>query len=178
MDGPKHKVSWRGHNCTGKFEATRQIPGLQSSTKHIIHSSTTTIVRILLSLVCSFVNSRYTEISKCRTLSVTGRVRVICLRGASKVCTSIFHSCPAVREIVTFVEHGHVKIATFLIPYHVGDIVDIKANASQQKGMPHKFYHGSVLVTFRILRPLMCSTDGPELCIMSPPTPLVLSLTR
>jgi ribosomal protein L21E len=45
-------------------------------------------------------------------------------------------------------EHGHVKISTFLIPYRVGDIVDIKANAAQQKGMPHKFYHGSVLVTF------------------------------
>jgi len=49
---------------------------------------------------------------------------------------------------LTFIEHGHVKISSFLIPYRIGDIVDIKANAAQQKGMPHKFYHGSVLVTF------------------------------
>jgi large subunit ribosomal protein L21e len=33
-------------------------------------------------------------------------------------------------------------MSTFLINYHVGDIVDIKANAAQQKGMPHKYYHG------------------------------------
>src|SRR6266404_7759899 len=43
-------------------------------------------------------------------------------------------------------EHGQIKLSTFLIPYRVGDIVDIKANAAQQKGMPHKFYHGSVFV--------------------------------
>jgi large subunit ribosomal protein L21e len=49
---------------------------------------------------------------------------------------------------MTFIEHGPVKLSTFLIPYRIGDIVDIKANAAQQKGMPHKFYHGSVLVTF------------------------------
>jgi large subunit ribosomal protein L21e len=52
------------------------------------------------------------------------------------------------KESLTGIEHGPVKLSTFLIPYRVGDIVDIKANAAQQKGMPHKFYHGSVLVTF------------------------------
>jgi ribosomal protein L21E len=41
-------------------------------------------------------------------------------------------------------EHGPIKLSTFLINYHVGDIVDIKANAAQQKGMPHKYYHGFV----------------------------------
>jgi large subunit ribosomal protein L21e len=35
-------------------------------------------------------------------------------------------------------EHGAVHLSTFLTHYRVGDIVDIKANASQQKGMPHK----------------------------------------
>ena len=35
-----------------------------------------------------------------------------------------------------------IKLSTYLIPYRVGDIVDIRANAAQQKGMPHKFYHG------------------------------------
>ena len=53
-----------------------------------------------------------------------------------------------IEKNLTFTEHGHVKISTFLIPYRIGDIVDIKANAAQQKGMPHKFYHGSVFVIF------------------------------
>ena len=35
-------------------------------------------------------------------------------------------------------------MSTYLINYRVGDIVDIKANAAQQKGMPHKYYHGFV----------------------------------
>jgi hypothetical protein len=35
-------------------------------------------------------------------------------------------------------EHGAPHLATYLVHYRVGDIVDIKANASEQKGMPHK----------------------------------------
>jgi len=46
-----------------------------------------------------------------------------------------------------YTEHGPVKMSTFLVNYHVGDIVDIKANAAQQKGMPHKYYHGYVFVS-------------------------------
>jgi len=49
-----------------------------------------------------------------------------------------------------FKEHGPVKISTFLIPYRVGDIVDIKANAAQQKGMPHKFYHGRTGIVYNV----------------------------
>ena len=41
-------------------------------------------------------------------------------------------------------EHGPIKLSTYFVPYKVGDIVDIKANAAQQKGMPHKYYHGYV----------------------------------
>jgi large subunit ribosomal protein L21e len=37
-----------------------------------------------------------------------------------------------------------------LLTYRVGDIVDIKANASQQKGMPHKFYHGRTGVVYNV----------------------------
>ena len=33
-------------------------------------------------------------------------------------------------------------LTTFLRNYKVGDMVDIVAQSSQQKGMPHKFYHG------------------------------------
>jgi len=49
-----------------------------------------------------------------------------------------------------FKEHGPVKLSTFLIPYRVGDYVDIKANAAQQKGMPHKFYHGRTGIIYNV----------------------------
>ena len=34
--------------------------------------------------------------------------------------------------------------------YKVGDIVDIVANSAQQRGMPHKFYHGRTGVVFNV----------------------------
>lgn len=43
-----------------------------------------------------------------------------------------------------FKTKGMIPLSTFLRVYKVGDIVDIKANAAQQKGMPHKYYHGYV----------------------------------
>ncbi|KAG6852796.1 60S ribosomal protein L21A [Blastosporella zonata] len=49
-----------------------------------------------------------------------------------------------------FKESGPTKLSTFLINYHVGDIVDIKANASQQKGMPHKYYHGRTGIVYNV----------------------------
>jgi Ribosomal protein L21e len=45
---------------------------------------------------------------------------------------------------ILFADHGPVKMSTYLINYRVGDIVDIKANSAQQRGMPHKYYHGYV----------------------------------
>lgn len=42
-------------------------------------------------------------------------------------------------------ENGPIKLSTYLISYNVGDIVDIKANAAMQRGMPHKYYHGCVV---------------------------------
>ncbi|KAF8995596.1 hypothetical protein BDZ89DRAFT_1096873 [Hymenopellis radicata] len=51
-----------------------------------------------------------------------------------------------------FKEHGAIKLSTYLINYHVGDIVDIKANAAQQKGMPHKYYHGAVgVIVYKVV---------------------------
>ena len=41
-----------------------------------------------------------------------------------------------------FKQHGSIPLSTYLRTFRVGDIVDIKANAAQQKGMPHKYYHG------------------------------------
>ncbi len=37
---------------------------------------------------------------------------------------------------------GNPKLTTFLRTFHVGDTVDVVANPAQQKGMPHKYYHG------------------------------------
>jgi ribosomal protein L21E len=48
------------------------------------------------------------------------------------------------KALLWIIEKGSIKLSTFLIPYRIGDIVDIKANAAQQKGMPHKYYQGCV----------------------------------
>ena len=34
------------------------------------------------------------------------------------------------------------NLTTFMRTYKVGDMVDVVANSAQQKGMPHKYYHG------------------------------------
>jgi len=49
-----------------------------------------------------------------------------------------------------FKEHGAVQFSKYLINYRVGDIVDIKANAAQQKGMPHKYYHGRTGIVYNV----------------------------
>jgi len=41
-----------------------------------------------------------------------------------------------------FRQHGHPNLTTHLVNYHLGDIVDIKANSSVHRGMPHRIYHG------------------------------------
>ncbi|PRP83672.1 60S ribosomal protein L21-1 [Planoprotostelium fungivorum] len=41
-----------------------------------------------------------------------------------------------------FRQHGPTHLSTYLTTYKLGDYVDVKANGSIQKGMPHKFYHG------------------------------------
>lgn len=41
-------------------------------------------------------------------------------------------------------------MSTYLTTYRVGDIVDIKANASEQKGLPHKFYHGKTGIVYNV----------------------------
>ena len=39
-------------------------------------------------------------------------------------------------------EKGAEPLSTYMRTYKVGDQVDIVCRSSQQKGMPHKFYHG------------------------------------
>jgi len=47
---------------------------------------------------------------------------------------------------------GMIALGTYLKPYKVGDIVDIKANGAVQKGMPHKVYHGKTGVIYNVTR--------------------------
>ncbi|GAA5931175.1 uncharacterized protein JCM15063_002567 [Sporobolomyces koalae] len=49
-----------------------------------------------------------------------------------------------------FKQKGMIPLSTFLKVYKVGDIVDIKANAAQQKGMPHKYYHGRTGIVYNV----------------------------
>ena len=41
-------------------------------------------------------------------------------------------------------------MSTYMHEYKLGGIVDIKANASIHKGMPHKFYHGRTGIVFNV----------------------------
>merc|ERR1711935_161987 len=49
-----------------------------------------------------------------------------------------------------FRKHGNPAVTTFQHVYKRGQIVDVKANASQQKGMPHKYYHGKTGVIYNV----------------------------
>merc|ERR1712137_168920 len=51
-----------------------------------------------------------------------------------------------------FKKHGAIALSTYLKIYKVGDIVDIKANGSIQKGMPHKFYHGKTGIVYNVTK--------------------------
>ena len=47
-------------------------------------------------------------------------------------------------------KHGAVPLSKIMTIYKVGDIVDIIANASIHKGMPHKYYHGKTGRVFNV----------------------------
>lgn len=49
-----------------------------------------------------------------------------------------------------FRKHGPVHMSTYLTTFKIGDYVDIKANGSIHKGMPHKFYHGKTGVVWNV----------------------------
>ena len=49
------------------------------------------------------------------------------------------------RDLFTkkFRSNGYnAPITTFMRNYKVGDVVDVVCDSRQQKGMPHKYYHG------------------------------------
>jgi len=49
-----------------------------------------------------------------------------------------------------FRAHGGTKLSTYLGIYKKGDHVDIKANGSIHKGMPHRYYHGKTGVVWNV----------------------------
>merc|ERR1711939_541852 len=49
-----------------------------------------------------------------------------------------------------FKNHGMINLSTYMKTYKVGDIVDIKANAAEQRGMPHKYYHGRTGIVYTV----------------------------
>ena len=51
-----------------------------------------------------------------------------------------------------FRQHGPVHLSQYLKPVKVGDYVDIFANPSIHRGMPHKFYHGRTGIVFNITK--------------------------
>merc|ERR1719378_892888 len=51
-----------------------------------------------------------------------------------------------------FRKHGAPGLTTYLTKYKVGDIVDVKGTGFQQKGMPHKSYHGKTGRIFNVSR--------------------------
>ncbi|KAL7747962.1 Small subunit processome complex component [Sorochytrium milnesiophthora] len=51
-----------------------------------------------------------------------------------------------------FRQHGPEHLSTYMKQYKMGDIVDIKANASIHKGMPHKFYHGRTGIVYNVTK--------------------------
>ena len=107
------------------------------------------------------------QTSKCLTHSVTALVRAICSSGGSKVRPILSLDISDIVDFRFKTEHGPVRLSTFLINYHVGDIVDIKANAAQQKGMPHKYYHGYVCSQISLCSwTLFFFPVAPALCTM------------
>ena len=51
-----------------------------------------------------------------------------------------------------FRHHGMINLSQYLMPVKVGDYVDIFANPTIHKGMPHKFYHGRTGIVFNLTK--------------------------
>uniref|UniRef100_A0A061SEP2 Large subunit ribosomal protein L21e n=1 Tax=Tetraselmis sp. GSL018 TaxID=582737 RepID=A0A061SEP2_9CHLO len=51
-----------------------------------------------------------------------------------------------------FRKKGVIPLSTYLRNYKVGDYVDIKVNAAQQKGMPFKVYHGRTGIVWNVTK--------------------------
>ena len=47
-------------------------------------------------------------------------------------------------------QHGAGPFSRYFVTYHIGDYVDIIADGSVYKGMPHKCYHGKTGRAFNV----------------------------
>merc|ERR1712185_563485 len=47
-------------------------------------------------------------------------------------------------------KHGATPFSRYFVTYKVGDYVDVIADGSIHKGMPHKFYHGKTGKVFNV----------------------------
>merc|ERR1719145_120882 len=47
---------------------------------------------------------------------------------------------------------GLASVSRLMTPFKRGDYVDIKVDASQQKGMPYNYYHGRTGVVFNVTK--------------------------
>ena len=47
-------------------------------------------------------------------------------------------------------KHGAVPFSKYFVTYRVGDYVDVIADGSIHKGMPHKYYHGKTGRVFNV----------------------------
>merc|ERR1719215_351942 len=47
-------------------------------------------------------------------------------------------------------KHGATPFSKYFVVYKVGDYVDVLADGSIHKGMPHKFYHGKTGRVFNV----------------------------
>jgi len=51
-----------------------------------------------------------------------------------------------------FRQHGPIHLSRYLLSIKVGDYVDIFADPSIHKGMPHKHYHGRTGIVFNVTK--------------------------
>lgn len=134
-------------------EATRQLPVIiklgPSPTSSRITTRPPTYAVLAVDSV-QFIDHTSLQHQRCPIHSVSARVRATCSRGASRVRGPPDPLTNIALTISGTVEHGPIKLSTYLINFNVGDIVDIKANAAQQKGMPHKYYHGCVTLVIKL----------------------------
>merc|ERR1712199_140846 len=47
-------------------------------------------------------------------------------------------------------KHGAAPLSKYFVVYKIGDYVDVLADGSIHKGMPHKFYHGKTGRVFNV----------------------------
>merc|ERR1711912_44941 len=73
-----------------------------------------------------------------------GREKMVKSEGY-RCCTRDMFSRP-------FRQRGMPNLSTYLVPFKVGDYVDIKANSAIQQGMPHKTYHGRTGVIWNVTK--------------------------